>query len=107
MARCTVSVLLALSCEAHLHVHNPQNVTVTTVHMVLSSHFDGGCKTPNCGALKNGEPDLCASVGPHWKVNPKGQGEPFNYHIVNRYFDEFVPRAIRFAAQQRGTTELS
>ena len=27
-----------------LQVHNPSGVTVTAVHMVLSSHFDGGCK---------------------------------------------------------------
>ena len=43
--------------------HNPQNVTVTKIHMVLSSHFDGGCKTPGCGVVRPGEPNKCAKVG--------------------------------------------
>ena len=30
--------------QRSLQVHNPSGVTVTAVHMVLSSHFDGGCK---------------------------------------------------------------
>jgi hypothetical protein len=87
--------------KLRLHVHNPHNVVVKTVHMVVSSHFDAGCKTPGCGVLAPGEPDKCAKVGPHWRVDPDHTGEPFAYHIVNRYFDEFFPRAIALAEQGR------
>ena len=47
-------------------VHNSHGAAVTEVHMVLSSHFDAGCKTPRCTAKENllpGEPRLCAAVG--------------------------------------------
>ena len=63
-------VLLAHTTAAPLSVlkhvvHNPHNVTVTEVHLVMSSHFDAGCKTPGCTLPANrapGEPDLCAEV---------------------------------------------
>ena len=102
-------VFLFLCCVAsvassnQLHVHNPHNVTVKEVHMILSSHFDGGCKTPGCGELKPGEPSLCAKVGTHFPKNPNGTGEPFNFHIINRYFDTFIPRALALVEQAKGT----
>ena len=67
--------------SAVLHIHNPSNASVKEVHVVFSWHFDGGCKTPGCGALLNGEPDLCAKVGAgnaHGATDPFGTGEPFN-----------------------------
>jgi hypothetical protein len=36
-------------------------------------------------------------------VDPDHTGEPWAYHIVNRYFDEFFPRAIALAEQVCGT----
>jgi hypothetical protein len=86
-------------------VHNPFGVAVTEVHMVQSAHFDGGCKTPKCGvgAPLPGEPLLCAKVGAHFPIDPEDMGEPYNYHIVNRYFDEFLLRAVQFANASRGT----
>ena len=115
---------------AELREHNPSGAPVTEVHMVLSSHFDAGCKTPGCGEIVEGEPKVCAKVGAgnaHGATDPfvrpcpcppapaphtahtdspapaptrsargplQGTGEPWAYHIVNRYFDEFIPRAI-------------
>eukprot|EP00947_MAST-08B_sp_MAST-8B-sp1_P006578 g6578.t1 len=86
--------------------HNPFAVTVTRVHMVLSSHFDAGCKTPGCAKehLTASEPDRCAKVGAgnaHGATDPTGTGEPWAYHIVNRYFDVFFPRAVALAAAGR------
>ena len=37
-------VAAAATVERSLLVHNPFGATVKQVHMVLSSHFDGGCK---------------------------------------------------------------
>ena len=37
----------------------------------------------------------------HWTKNPLGSGEPYNYHILNRYFDEYFPRAIANAAAMK------
>ena len=50
-----------------------------------------------------GEPSKCAQVGPAWPVCGGGRchGEPFAYHIVNRYFDQFIPRAIALADEAR------
>lgn len=87
-----------------LNIHNPAEVEVKEVHMILSSHFDGGCKTPGCGQLVEGEPDLCAKVGPHWAVDPAHTGEPYNYHIINRYFDKFLSDAVQRAEQLRNTS---
>jgi hypothetical protein len=92
--------------SAVLHIHNPSNASVKEVHVVFSWHFDGGCKTPGCGALLNGEPDLCAKVGAgnaHGATDPFGTGEPFNYHIINRYFDSYIPGAIGLAKQLEGS----
>ena len=107
-----VLVLCVRSIEAHtqhtsyraLNIHNPGQVDVKEVHMVLSSHFDGGCKTPGCGLLVEGEPNLCAKVGPHWKVDPDHTGEPYNYHIINRYFDKFLYEAVDRAEQLRNSS---
>ena len=85
-------------------VHNPGGVEVREVHMVLSSHFDGGCKTPGCGELVGDEPNLCAKVGPHWKVDPDHTGEPYNYHIINRYFDKFLADAADRAEHLRNSS---
>jgi hypothetical protein len=90
---------------------NPHRVPadeVHTIHMVLSSHFDAGCKTPACSAAppQHGEPNVCAKVGAgnaHGATDPTGTGEPWNYHIVNRYFDELIPRAIARADAERGS----
>ena len=38
--------------------HNPFNVSVTKIHMVLSSHLDIGCKTAGCGINRPGEPNV-------------------------------------------------
>eukprot|EP00730_Choanoeca_flexa_P005701 TRINITY_DN12004_c0_g2_i1.p1 TRINITY_DN12004_c0_g2~~TRINITY_DN12004_c0_g2_i1.p1 ORF type:complete len:799 (+),score=141.55 TRINITY_DN12004_c0_g2_i1:145-2397(+) len=67
---------------------------VTTVYLVTSSHFDAGCKTPGCGNYTPGEPYRCAHTR-------NGPGEPFAYHIINRYFDQFIERAIQLSAQAR------
>ena len=103
-------VLLAGSAAAHgreLHEANPTGATVKEVHMVLSSHFDAGCKTPGCTApehLAPGEARVCAKVGAgnaHGATDPFGTGEPWAYHIVNRYFDQFIPQAIALAEEGR------
>ena len=93
----------AVAAVAPMAVHNPHNVTVTEIHLVFSNHFDGGCKTPRCGDLRPGEPSLCAKVQFRWDNNPNGTGEPFDYHIVNRYFDTFIPRALRLVREAKGT----
>ena len=84
-----------------LREHNPHNVTVTKIHMVLSSHFDVGAKTVGCGVTRPGEPRFCARVTPNLPKHPGGMGEPFGYQILNRYFDEFLPAAIANAAAGR------
>jgi hypothetical protein len=101
-------LLLLPSCPVTaaraIHVHNPRGAVVTKIHMVLSSHFDAGCKTPGCGVVHEGEPNKCAKVGAgnaHGATDPFGTGEPWAYHIVNRYFDEFIPKAIDLAEQGR------
>ena len=74
-----------------LHEANPTGVAVKKVHMVLSSHFDAGCKTPGCTRpedLTPNEARVCAKVGAgnaHGATDPFGTGEPWAYHIVNRY----------------------
>ena len=76
--------------QRRLHEHNPTAATVKEVHMVLSSHFDAGCKTPGCTLPEHyneGEPRVCAKVGAgnaHGATDPFGTGEPWAYHIVNR-----------------------
>ena len=84
-----------------LREHNPHNVTVTKIHMVLSSHLDFGAKTEGCGVTRPGEPDFCARVIPNLPKHPGGMGEPYGYQIINRYFDEFFPNAIANAAAGR------
>ena len=59
---------------AELREHNPSGAPVTEVHMVLSSHFDAGCKTPGCGEIVEGEPKVCAKVG---AGNAHGATDPF------------------------------
>lgn len=110
-----VSILLALHSAGTQRglsddawtVYNPHSVVpsdVHTIHLVLSSHFDAGCKTVSCSAyLTDVEPDVCAFVKPLLPRYPTGKGEPWNYHIVNRYFDEFFPRAIARAEAARGS----
>ena len=100
----SVTADVAATGPPELHVHNPHDAQITKIHMVLSSHFDAGCKTPGCGALHPGEPDVCAKVGAgnaHGATDPFGTGEPWAYHIVNRYFDEFIPKAIALAEAGR------
>jgi hypothetical protein len=75
-------------------VHNPHGVDVTTIHLVQSAHFDGGCKTFGCSAkLVEGEPNVCTGD----KV------EPYSYNILNRWFDEFFLRGAEYANASRGT----
>jgi hypothetical protein len=75
-------------------VHNPHGVVVRTIHVVHSAHFDGGCKTFGCSSrLLAGEPDLCA----------QHHVEPYAYHIVNRWLDDFFLRSAQYANQTRGS----
>ena len=39
---------IAAASARELNEYNPAAVPVKEVHMVLSSHFDAGCKTPGC-----------------------------------------------------------
>lgn len=107
-------VMLAVAQGRELHEANPAGVPVTEVHMVLSSHFDAGCKTPGCTRPEHMtpyEPRVCAKVGAgnaHGATDPFGTGEPWAYHIVNRYFDQFIPQAIALAeAGRRNGTAYS
>lgn len=84
-----------------LREHNPHNVTVTKIHMVLSSHLDFGAKTAGCGTTRPGEQQFCAHVIPNLPKHPGGMGEPYAYQIINRYFDEFLPSAVANAALGR------
>ena len=90
-------------------VHNAHGADVKEVHVVLSSHFDAGCKTGSCTLKENllpGEPYLCATVGAKNAQRPgvnTSMGEPFAYHIVNRYFDEYIPYAIALAEEGRAS----
>jgi hypothetical protein len=95
------SLLAPSSPSLRVREHNPHNATVTKVHMVISSHLDFGAKTPGCGATRPGEPRFCARVIPNLPKHPGGMGEPYSYQIVNRYFDEFLPRAVANAAAGR------
>lgn len=94
------SLLLSLpwgSSGLHLRVHNPTGVDVHTVHAIFSNHFDAGCKIPECTRPENlapGEPNLCAQT-------MHGLGEPYNFHVMNRYLDEFLPAAVANAEQAR------
>ena len=53
-------------------MHNPHDAKVTALHLVFSSHFDAGCKTPGCTTRRlTGEPStyyFCTSgvVGERW-----------------------------------------
>jgi len=86
-------LLAAAAATDAFRVHNPHNATFTTVHVVQSAHFDGGCKTFGCSArLPAGEPDRCA----------KHHAEPYEYNIVNRWFDEYFLRAVAYANASRG-----
>ena len=93
------AVSLAALCSHDFRVENPSGAEVTKVHVVVGSHFDAGCKTPGCGELRHGEPNRCAATSMHWPNNPGAKGEPFAYHIVNRYLDEFLLRAAELGAQ--------
>jgi hypothetical protein len=85
----------AAGVPPNFHIHNPHGVQVTAVHVVQSAHFDGGCKTFGCSAkLLAGEPDRCA----------QHHAEPYSYHIVNRWFDEYFLRAVAYANQSRGSS---
>jgi hypothetical protein len=50
-----------------------------------------------CGDLAPGEPNRCA-------ITMHGPGEPWAYHILNRYFDSFIPKGIALAEQARGSS---
>ena len=79
-----------------LLVHNPHGVVVREVHMVQSTHFDGGCKTKGCSVrLLPGEPDLCSN-----------NQEPYAYHILNRWFDQYFLQAVAYANASRGRGAL-
>ena len=78
-------------------VHNPTGATVTEIHLVQSAHFDGGCKTFGCSArLAAGEPDRCAQQ----------HAEPFAYHIVNRWLDQFFLDAVALSHATRNGSGL-
>ena len=79
------------------HASATQPYPTTAVHAYLTG------KTPLCGETRAGEPLRCAKVNPHTPVDPLGFGEPYNYHIVNRYFDEFLLKAVVLANASRGT----
>ena len=94
-------VLAASATQRHparaFHIHNPTGAAVTEVHMVQSSHFDGGCKTFGCTAtLAAGEPDRCA----------QRHAEPYAYHIVNRWLDDYFLEAVALANATRAGTGL-
>jgi hypothetical protein len=95
-----LALLLAVTGEAALLpllVHNPSNVTVKTVHLIQSTHFDSGCKIHDCSVtLLAGEPDRCTRA--------PSVGEPWSYHVLNRHFDEFLPNAVSLANKMRGTS---
>lgn len=77
--------------------HAPLTIATTSVRATRALLAG---KTPACGTVKPGEPQLCARVGAgnaHGAVDPDGTGEPFNYHIINRYFDEYLLRAVTLA----------
>lgn len=105
VACCAVAAVATDGRE--LREANAAGVAVKEVHMVLSSHFDAGCKTPGCTRsedLTPNEPRVCAKVGAgnaHGATDPFGTGEPWAYHIVNRYFDQFIPQAIALAEEGR------
>ena len=107
MPRALLLMVLALfepASSAEWRVYNPDAVPVSTIHVVFSSHFDAGCKTPGCTAQRlPGEPDRCATVGAS-NGGPTYMGEPYTYHIINRYLDEFIPKAVRYAQQARAST---
>lgn len=78
-------------------MHNPTGATVTEIHLVQSAHFDGGCKTFGCSArLVAGEPDRCA----------QHHAEPFAYHIVNRWLDQFFLDAVALSNATRNGSGL-
>ena len=72
------------SLPGSVQEHNPHGVIVSKIHMVVSSHFDAGCKTAGCGVTRPGDPKVCARVIPNLPKHPGGMGEPWAYQIVNR-----------------------
>ncbi len=52
---------------------------------------------PHCGRLADGEPDRCAKGGAG-NERGDGKGEPYGYHILNRYFDECRASVATIAA---------
>ena len=52
LAVAAVGLLSNLAASIHLHEHNPTGAEVKEVHMVLSSHFDAGCKVRAIGASR-------------------------------------------------------
>ena len=60
---CGAVLIHAVLCSSlEFREHNPAGAAITTIHIVQSAHFDAGCKTPRCGALRAGEPSRCARV---------------------------------------------
>lgn len=97
MASALPLMLLAAVAAREFEVHNPTGAAVAELHLVQSAHFDGGCKTFGCSArLAAGEPDRCAMH----------HAEPFAYHIVNRWLDEYFLEAVALANATRPGTGL-
>ena len=70
--------------------------------MVLSNHFDGGCKIRGCQKPKPvGWKDPIWHVRSECAVTMHGLGQPHAYHVLNRYFTNFFPAAADFGDQAR------
>ena len=89
---------LSIGVEYSEHFVTPHTTpAITTIHVVSSNHFDGGCKIRGCNTASS--PDW---VDPMWHANGTacamtmhGPGQPHAYHVVNRAFSNWFPLAAK------------
>ena len=98
---------LSIGVEYSEHFATPHTTpAITTIHVVSSNHFDGGCKIRGCNTASS--PDW---VDPMWHANGTacamtmhGPGQPHAYHVVNRAFSNWFPLAAKLGDAARAAS---
>jgi hypothetical protein len=82
----------------------PPSPPVVEIHLVASNHFDAGCKIRGC------QPDPPAGYeDPIWPAvcatTMHGPAQPHAYHVLNRYFTNYFPRAAALGDAARASNK--